>query len=1353
MDGVKVKGGVFWVAALPVATCLLLSSRSIALGFVLMGEPNGNEAGSNWNYTDDLGAPKSINRQHKRSFRWNIPDFVYSFDSSFVNYFGTEGMDAVHEAAEVLNDFFVNDVYQGMSNLDLEKHGFSGNYNTAWINTTAQNAQVIDIKSLTLGMMVHHLGLGNPHRHAFTIVGETPNPTGTKINISVALRNYDPKTHLETDVINGVQYSYRLIHDAIPTATTPPAFTMADMEEFTTDTSGNAWSSVAAIVDSFYGATDLFWTDTPSLFNFGVYYDSANAMGGQTQPRHTLTYDDAGGLKFLYSKHNIDFDLPDPEVFLVKEASFVPASLRPYWDPNTPLGSDRHRFWPRQEGPAQGMFPTWAANDSPFKGYWNPGAWFDVGAVTRGLPAGAGLAEGIDIVQFHHQPFDSLLGQVFSETNFTWNYSWFLEGYDAINSTAAQRTYINDAQGRTIGKQDVETPGIQWLSPNPDLQGAYFWSDPEMDFQRVTQGVGRNVTEPDMLFVVENLGTSTDLVPIGFGRDWPAANFVDHSAMLPGIQDPNEIGPGNFLLPNAGQTAGGTISAVNARFAFAFHKIGGHLEDFEVLWSGEASVVGNQEAIPTLWAHVRGPGPNDIETFPKDSTQTQVWNNVIPTTNVPTISFVSDNFGDHPIEENTLTRTEETLSIVGSEMASVTSIEIMTGDLVIETISPVGKYLVSNSRIDVPPGVITDYAEGVDRQIRVWNSVGASLKSTQKFAIVTGRPVITGTSYDNFVFDRAQPLEVTGYGFKSKTAGETVVAQIRVDDVNNAAVEDNGTMGITGLSDGFPYPVDNIQILSDTKIVLPIDAVTGRADGTYRRLRVARRDPVSGVASDLESILSPATNPLFTAVTTKPVISSLSQFNSSSSWERIESGTVGSTGMYKRDRILEINGTALNTVMTIEITKVDGSSFASPVFIQLPNAGVAVEDNGTRIQVAANVIPWADADSNASSKRAFKIYNAVDNSDLDATQTFVVNTQPVIDGHSNFDVDGYFNRDKTYGDDLGIFGTGFSSVSQVILVEHNNTANDTLSIDLPAPGITVTDTVISFDKEIFQLGSGADTDVNSSQRIIKLTSARADAISSMEKRFHVGTPPSGLTLSGLTNGNYTRHNATMGITGLNLGLATKLEITDQNGNPIAGVPAIITGTDGTDNTGGTGLSINSGTSLTLAANATGWLTTANLFDSVTGGSRRIKITTPYGSTTSTATVNTGSFTVSAVPTMLTTAQATFAGGGYTGDDLIDTTDDNGTYDQSDGDLVINGTNFRGVSSIELGKNYVAVTNGTFTVDPVNPPAGFTFSADGTKITINKIVLPAGWIGIDDATVKLFSVADSSVLSGKIQTQP
>ena len=137
--------------------------------FVLMGLSDTNEVAS-FNYTDEFGAPKDINhRGFKRFFRWNLPSFVYSFDASFVNYFGMEGMEAVDEAFAVVNEFFVNEDYQGVSQLDLAKHGFLANYNTTWINSSAENAQIIDIKSLVLGMLVNQLGLGTPHRWAFRL--------------------------------------------------------------------------------------------------------------------------------------------------------------------------------------------------------------------------------------------------------------------------------------------------------------------------------------------------------------------------------------------------------------------------------------------------------------------------------------------------------------------------------------------------------------------------------------------------------------------------------------------------------------------------------------------------------------------------------------------------------------------------------------------------------------------------------------------------------------------------------------------------------------------------------------------------------------------------------------------------------------------------------------------------------------------------------------------------------------------------------------------------------------------------------------------------------------------------------
>ena len=105
----------------------------------------------------------------------------------------------------------------------------------------------------------------------------------------------------------------------------------------------------------------------------------------------------------------------------------------------------------------------------------------------------------------------------------------------------------------------------------------------------------------------------------------------------------------------------------------------------------------------------------------------------------------------------------------------------------------------------------------------------------------------------------------------------------------------------------------------------------------------------------------------------------------------------------------------------------------------------------------------------------------------------------------------------------------------------------------------------------------------------------------------------------------------------------------------------------------------------------------------------------------------------AKPEFLSTAAATLAGGGYTADDLLDAADVNGTYDRSEGDLVINGKNFRSTTLIQLTS--VAAVIQTFAVDPVNPPAGITFNAAGTQITISSGVINAAWIGIADAGVQ------------------
>ena len=443
-----------------------------ARAFVMIGPMDVAEVSSggiDFNYTDDLGGPKDL----KTFFRWNTPMLTYAFDASFMQYFGLEGREAVKEAFTIVNDFFENDDYSGVSALDYTKHGFRSNYNTTWENRTAKEAGIIDIKSLVLGMVVNQLGLGNPHRYAFGARSITTNASGTQLNFNVRLRNFDPITFKPTPVVNGVTYSYRLIHDAPPSAGFTVAPTFADMEEFTTDTSGNAWTSVAGIVDAFYGNTAIYWTDQPTLFGFGMFYSGKYAMGGQYEPRHALTYDDVGGLHYLYRKGNIVYENLDPNVALVIPANFLPT----YAIPVFPNGSPRQ--YPDPSGTSGAFIPR--RNSGIIPGL----------PITSSLPAQAppalvdvALRGGIDKMQFIEQPFDSFLGITFTATNHIWT--------DRFVSTNGQNV---------VGLNNT-TPGASAYIGIPTL--AWF-----------EQTVGRGIFQPDIIFVADELGVSPDGVPIG----------------------------------------------------------------------------------------------------------------------------------------------------------------------------------------------------------------------------------------------------------------------------------------------------------------------------------------------------------------------------------------------------------------------------------------------------------------------------------------------------------------------------------------------------------------------------------------------------------------------------------------------------------------------------------------------------------------------------------------------------------------------------------------------------------------------------------------------------------------------
>ena len=1210
-----------------------------ARAFVLVGPMNATELGSggiDFNYTDDLGGPKDL----KTFFRWNIPLLTYAFDASFMQYFGLEGREAVKEAFTAVNDFFENDQYSGVSSLDLTTHGFRSNYNSSWLNTTAKNGSVIDVKSLTLGLIINHLGLGNPYRYAYGIHSISTNSAGTQLNFNVRLRNFDPITYKPTSIINNVAFSYRLIHDAPPSVGVTQLPSFADMEEFTTDTTGNAWTSLSAITDAFYGNTAIFWTEQPTLFGFGVYYDGQNAMGGQYQPRHALTYDDAGGLKYLYRTNNYVYEGLDPNVVLMTPANFLPTFAIPV----LPGGSGR--IFPDPSGISGAFIPRRNAGIIPGL------------PITSSLPVQAppalvdvAMRGGIDKIEFREQQFDSFLGINFTAATHEWT--------DVFVST----------NGQNVVNLNNTTPGSSAFIGVPTLK-------------HFSQKVGRAIFQPDILFVADELGVSPDGIPIAFNR-------TDFSAWIDNYT--NNLGPAQLLTTNVGP------GIISGPIQYTFTKLG---QGFEVIWSGEASVVGNTNSY-SMWGHIKGPGPKDVVVFPNDAQMSILENAISPATTTPVITRIIDSGQD-----NRLARTQEKLIVEGSNLASATAVQILDGDVVLETIqgSIIQTFIESHNQIIIPPGHITEAAEGDPgtRKIVIWNTIGKSDPS-EAIGIHTGIPVITGTSRDEKTYDRAEHnLDIYGYGFKSRQIGDikSELSFFRVEDENGTVVfpaSGNSTLA-------------EFQVRSDSHAILPINAITALADGKHRRIRVARDSAAASLSS---------TNAvdLIEFITSTPKITGL--FRGSTANPGVND--INATSTFRRDDIVTIQGEALNTTYRIEIVDINGSSLDPAVHIDIPTVGVAVADGGNLIQLSKDTFFTGTADGNGTdAMKMLKISNLIGTS---TSEKFNVNAQPEVTFIAGFVTPFTFNRDASTGDTITLTGLNLRSVTEIQVVDENGTDLDTSNppkIILPANGVTITDTAITINSRAIQFSNTAKADsslLSSKWRRFKLISAREPALSPQIHRFQMGVPPKftsfQLSPGSSGNSNYRRDADSMEVSGSGFGLINSAEVVDVNGNTIVANSGVTIGS--APNYFSNGLTLNTDANFTIAPDS---FFNANLLDSPVADHRRLKITTPFGIVVSDQN-GTGAFTLSATPLFHSTVTATFAGegSGFNGIDTYDINGTTGVYPDNLLPLVINGQNFLGVKTITFEDN-ATTSYYSVNVNPANPPAGLAFSADGKKITVS-----------------------------------
>jgi len=245
----------------------------------------------------DIGAPKNFGEE----YRWNVPIITYGFDSSFINYFGSQGVTAIDEAFAILNSLpDLSTISQNLDEYPLNDPN-TGSFTTfrdsRQVNLRAQADNIVDMKSAALGLIVEELGLASPSRWTWAlrdrkIVGNPP-----VTNYLTIQRNFDPVTLRPSKYVNGTRYTYNILEFAAPVAFADAVEQPVDPEQ---------------AVHSFDAVADIAGNDIQNGLAVGVFYTY-------------LTRDDIGGLRYIYSTNNLHYEPfpPNTQVFAADRTQLV----------------------------------------------------------------------------------------------------------------------------------------------------------------------------------------------------------------------------------------------------------------------------------------------------------------------------------------------------------------------------------------------------------------------------------------------------------------------------------------------------------------------------------------------------------------------------------------------------------------------------------------------------------------------------------------------------------------------------------------------------------------------------------------------------------------------------------------------------------------------------------------------------------------------------------------------------------------------------------------------------------------------------------------------------------------------
>ena len=322
------------------------------LGYGIGHVFSGGAGGPVW--LGDIGGPKNYQEEYRR----NVPVLYYAYDDSFSGvtgegWFGLAGETAVDRAFAIMNSLNNVDSYSS----DLHEFPFQSQS----FNYTAQNLYLTDLKSVMLHLLVEQLGLTEPERYTwtlhdrYTIPGITL-PCPKNQGYLVVMRNFDPITSPLNQLqyspyVNNILYSYYIEEDCgvggIPwTAITVPR---------PQNSEGGVYTAVAA--NNYAGLVDAF--GAPEY----VYLGGLQIGGFYTG----LTRDDMGGLKYLMSTNNVNYEAPAAGSVLIGSTTIGVTNLSPQFLLYT---SNYNAFWSsaRTNSPAtlSNLFPGLVILASPY---------------------------------------------------------------------------------------------------------------------------------------------------------------------------------------------------------------------------------------------------------------------------------------------------------------------------------------------------------------------------------------------------------------------------------------------------------------------------------------------------------------------------------------------------------------------------------------------------------------------------------------------------------------------------------------------------------------------------------------------------------------------------------------------------------------------------------------------------------------------------------------------------------------------------------------------------------------------------------------------------------------------------